>query len=236
MNILIIEDEKFLAERIGKVFRSKIASNRVRVLYSYEEFLQESPILSSYDLILTDLKLGPSYDDLGWYRIIKTTRDKWLMTPVVVMSGFDEIEKLQEAFDLWANDYLVKPIRLKELEVRIMNWYRNYYLSKISFRGNIYTYYGLSYDVWKNEFSYGWAVIPLTKKSSYLLSVFFSSPEQLIRDEFLIDKIWGDTCFTVERPIRVSVLRLKQALEPFGIHEWITNVRWEGYVFVAPKL
>lgn len=65
MNILIIEDEKFLAERIGKVFRSKIASNRVRVLYSYEEFLQESPILSSYDLILTDLKLGPSYDDLG---------------------------------------------------------------------------------------------------------------------------------------------------------------------------
>lgn len=57
MNILIVEDEKFLAERIGSVFRSKIASNRVKWIYSYEEFEREFSNVSSYDLILTDLKL-----------------------------------------------------------------------------------------------------------------------------------------------------------------------------------
>lgn len=86
MNILIIEDEKFLADKIGGVFRSKDISNRVRVLYSYEEFLQESPVLGSYDLILTDLKLGSSYADLGGYAIIRAVRERGLMTPIVVMS------------------------------------------------------------------------------------------------------------------------------------------------------
>lgn len=86
MNILIIEDEKFLADKIGLVFRSKDISNRVRVLYSYEEFLQESPVLGSYDLILTDLKLGSSYADLGGYAIIRAVRERGLMTPIVVMS------------------------------------------------------------------------------------------------------------------------------------------------------
>ena len=235
MNILIVEDETFLAERIGKVFRSKIASNRVRVLHSYDEFVQESVVLSSYDLILTDLKLGPSFTDLGGYRIIRTVRKRGLHVPIIVISGFSNVANLQEAFELGANDYLIKPIRLKELEVRVMNWYRNYYLSKISFLGNVYDYRGLTYDIGKNEFSFAGKRIPLTKKSKYLLSVFFSSPEQLLQEEFLVDKIWGDICITVERPVRVNVLRLKQALAPFGLSGWIANVRGEGYVFSAPK-
>lgn len=67
--------------------------------------------------------------------------------------------------------------------------------------------------------------ICLTKKSKYLLSVFFANPERLMREEFLTEKIWGDMCSTEERQIRVSVMRLKQSLEPFGISEWIENVR-----------
>jgi len=100
MNILIIEDEKFLADKIGGVFRSEAISNRVRVLYSYEEFLQESPVLRSYDLIITDLKLGPSYDDFDGYNIIRLVRARGLVTPIVVISGFDNVSKLQRAFDL----------------------------------------------------------------------------------------------------------------------------------------
>lgn len=235
MNILIIEDEKFLADKIGGVFRSEAISNRVRVLYSYREFLQESPVLRSYDLIITDLKLGTSYDDFEGYEIIRTIRERGLITPIVVISGFDDVNKLQRAFDLWANDYLIKPIRLKELEVRIMNWFRNYYLSKITFHGNVCDYHGLSYDFWKHEFSFRCKPIQLTKKSKYLLSIFFSNPGKLICDEFLIDKLWGDICLVTDRPIRVNILRLKQALEPFGIDSWISNIHGEWYIFLAPK-
>lgn len=230
MNILIIEDEKFLAERIGKVFHSQVISNRIRILHSYDEFMEESSILGSYDLILTDLKLHHSHNDRGGYRIIQIIREKWLHTPIVVISGFGEVENIRIAFDLGANDYLIKPLRLKELEVRVMNWFKNYYLSQISFRGNIYDYHGLSYDVGKNEFSFHGISIVLTKKNKYILSVFFSNPERLIQEDFLVEKIWGDIINTGNRPIRVSILRLKQALEPFGISKWLINVRGEWYM------
>lgn len=87
--------------------------------------------------------------------MIKAVRNAGFSMPIIVVSGFGEVDSLREAFDLGANDYMIKPIRLKELEVRAMNWFRNYYLSNIAFRGNVYDYGGLSYDVLKNEFSYG---------------------------------------------------------------------------------
>jgi hypothetical protein len=57
MNILIIEDDIFLAEKIADVFKSKIIVNRVRIMHSYKDFLYHTPLISSYDIIITDIKL-----------------------------------------------------------------------------------------------------------------------------------------------------------------------------------
>jgi two-component system phosphate regulon response regulator PhoB len=69
--------------------------------------------------------------------------------------------------------------------------------------------------------------IPLTKNNKYILSLFFAKPEKLLRESFLIEKIWGDVCVTVDRNLRVNILRLKRALLPFGIDTWIQNIRGE---------
>ena len=58
MNILIIEDDVFLAKRITKMFESKIITNRVKMVHSYFAFLDELSIIKSYDIILVDLKLS----------------------------------------------------------------------------------------------------------------------------------------------------------------------------------
>ena len=76
MNILIIEDDVFLAERIGKVFESKVIANRVKILHSFLEFLEEFSVVASYDIILTDLKLADDRIDLCGYRIIRAIREK----------------------------------------------------------------------------------------------------------------------------------------------------------------
>lgn len=233
MNILIIEDDVFLAGKIWKIFESKVIANRVKILHSFTEFLDELSIISSYDIVLTDLKLSANSKELCGYRIIKAIREKKAQMPIVVISGFSDIDRLREAFEYWASDYIVKPIRLKELELRVSNWFKNYCLSKLTsaWKGNVYHYKELSYHLDKNEFYFKRTHIPLTKNNKYILSLFFTSPERLLRESFLVEKIWWDICITVDRNLRVSILRLKNSLSPFGLDTWIHNIRWEGYIF-----
>jgi two-component system, OmpR family, phosphate regulon response regulator PhoB len=121
----------------------------------------------------------------------------------------------------------MKPVRLKELELRVENWFKNHALSRHTARGNVYRYKDLSYNMDTNEFYFKQTRIPLTKNNKYILSLFFHSPEKLLRESFLVEKIWGDICDEVDRNLRVSILRLKNSLTPFGIDSWIQNVRGE---------
>lgn len=98
-------------------------------------------------------------------------------------------------------------------------------------------WYGkLAYDFDRNEFQYESSAIPLSRGNKYVLSVFFRNPEKLLGDSYLAEKIWGDVCPSEKRNVRVNVLRLKRALEPFHLDGWISNVRGEGYFFSDPGI
>jgi CheY-like chemotaxis protein len=86
MNILIIEDDILLAEKIKKIFQSKVITNRVYVAYSFEDFTHQLPILSSFDIVLTDIKLSSHHTNMDGYEIIQIIRKKNLKIPVVVIS------------------------------------------------------------------------------------------------------------------------------------------------------
>lgn len=229
MNILIIEDDKFLAEKLKQVFENKVISNRIKIINSYLDFIEEINILSSYDIVLTDIKLWKELEK-NWINIVEIIREKKIPIPIIVMSCFSDTDWIERAFNKWANDYIIKPFRLKELELRVQNWFKSYYISS---KNNILTqveYWDLSYDLEINEFSYKKICLPLTKKSKYILSIFFAKPDTLISEETLVDKIWGDAFLIKDRNLRVCILRLKRALEPYGIDHWITNRRGEWYI------
>jgi two-component system, OmpR family, response regulator len=235
MNMLIIEDDVMLAEKIGQLFETKVLTNRIKILHSFEEFMNEYQLLATYDIILTDLKLSIfeiNDDQLSWFRIIKMVRDQNHIIPIIVISGLAELEKLRYAFELGANDYLIKPLRLKEIELRVVNWFQKFYLSANPSAGNIHYYNDLSFNIEKNEFYYRGDFIPLTKQSRIILWIFFSQPEKILSESFLVDKIWGSGEFGNNgHTFRVALLRLKQGLAEFGIDNWIQNIRGEGYTF-----
>jgi len=233
MNILIIEDDEFLAEKIKNIFESKVITNRVYILHSLWEFHHHMSIVWSYDIILTDIKLSPHYDNKDGFEIIQIIRKKNKKIPIVVISGNSYIENLRYAFECWASDYIIKPFRLKELEVRIMNWFKNYYLSHLYFLWNIHSYKGLSYDMDSNEFYFENQKIILTKNNKYILSLFFVHREKLLSENFLIEKIWWDICFIINRNLRVNILRLKKWLSPFWLDNRIQNIHGEWYIFSA---
>ena len=228
MNILIIEDDLFLAKKIKDVFEKQILSNRVKINSSYEEFIFELPIILSYDIILVDIILTKVSEKNG-VDIIEVIRTKNKSIPIIIMSWLDWLYRLEKCFDLWANDYILKPFRLKELELRIHKWFKIFFYSDLS-DNCILSYYDLLFNIKQNEFYFKNILIPLTKRSKYILSLFISNKEQILFEQFLIDKIWWDKYFIIERNLRVSILRLKHILKPFWIDKWINNIRGEGYI------
>lgn len=154
MNVLIIEDDVFLARKIGQIFTSRVISNRVKIVHSFLEFLEELHGIASYDIVLTDLRLQGGHIDPCGYKIIRIVREKNALIPIVVVSGMSDIDTLRYAFECGASDYIIKPIRLRELEIRVLNWFKNYYFSHIGFHGKVHTYHELSYDIDRNEFTF----------------------------------------------------------------------------------
>ena len=230
MNILIIEDDDFLARRIKQVFERTVITNRITVLYSYEEFISHIGDISYYDIILTDIWLNCNLNKNG-IDIVKTIRKKWIFTPVVMISAYNDISMIQNAFKCWANDYLVKPFRLQELEIRTLRWFNSYFSNLNIQKKEDKTYGELTYSFNKNEFYYKSSLISLTKKQKFLLYLFFSQPDSLLTESYLSGKVWWDIYEEKHRNLRVVILRLKKALKPIWIESWIYNVRWEWYIF-----
>jgi DNA-binding response OmpR family regulator len=229
MNILIIEDDIYLSANIKKVFKKRVITNRITLLSSYECFINELPVISSYDIILVDIKLKDLHHQ-NWIDIIQIIRWKLITIPIVVISWFNDIDLIEEAFDVWASDYIAKPFRLKELEIRIMKWFQAYCMNLIFSNSQVIKYKKLTYQFDNNDF-YFWDIkIDLTKKSKFILFQLLIQPEKLLSECILKEKLWWDREIIKERNLRVNILRLKKSLESVWIWNWIQNKRWEWYI------
>lgn len=227
MNILIIEDDLFLWNNIKKIFDKRITANRIKVIQTYNQFLHELSVINSYDIILVDIMLWDK--NKNWIDIIKSIRNKSKKIPIVIISWLQEISRIETWFKNWANDYIVKPFRLKELEVRVMKWFQTFFYSDLSSRKSI-SYNWLEYDIYSNQFYYKNRALNLTKSNKYLLSLFLSHPEVLLKETYLNEKIWWDISSIIDRNLRVNILRLKNMLKPYDLDMRIQNVRWEWYI------
>lgn len=232
MNILVIEDDLLLARNIKKVFDKKIITNNIKLINSYKGFISEIELIEAYDIIVIDIVLEYS-ENKTWIDLINIIRKKNIKIPILVISWFSSFDWMQKSFEAWASDYMVKPFRLKEFELRLMRWFK-IYLHSLNFTpdDNI-NYKGLIYSINKNEFYYKDINITLTKKSKYILLIFVTMPERLIKEDFLISKIWCDIDDLKDRNIRICIMRLKESLKPHWIDNWIENIRWEGYILKA---
>lgn len=230
MNILIIEDDLFLAEQIQKTFLSFWFANRVKLLHSYQDFLYLQEKISGFDILLIDIDLGDS-SNTG-LSILRYVRALSSSIPVIIMSSYDGYEFLEEAFQFWAHDYIIKPFRSRELQIRIQRWFRNYVFFEYYAIDKEILYHDLCYNVSSYQFFYKNEEIFLSKSSKYLFSLFVIHKEKILSHSFLAEKIWWNDQ-NIEKNIRMKVMRLKQQLWNIPLSSWIINIPWEGYIFAS---
>lgn len=114
MRVLLIDDEQFYFKLLGKALKE--AEYELEYAKSGNEGLTKIPAFNP-ELLIIDLKL-PEMD--GFQILERLRRDpKYSHIPVIVITGEDELSEKLKAFDLGADDYLVKPFQPEELVARM---------------------------------------------------------------------------------------------------------------------
>src|ERR1700687_5489061 len=112
MNVLVIEDDK----RISGLVERALTEDRHRVTVSDNGRHGAAMLLSGrFDAALLDILLP----EMDGFEVLKQVRTKHCKTPILVLTAVDAVPKIVHAFDLGADDYLVKPFILEILLARV---------------------------------------------------------------------------------------------------------------------
>jgi two-component system phosphate regulon response regulator PhoB len=181
--------------------------------------------LGHYDLVLLDLGL-PGLD--GEDVLLRLRRDSAL--PVIVLTGRSEEQERIRLLDLGADDYIVKPFSLPELEARIRAVLRRGKPQPAS--GRI-EHGDLVVDRHTHRVTKAGRVVELTPKEFDLLAFLAANPDQVFTREELLEHVWGSTQ-DWQDPATVTehVRRLRLKLEDSPSKpRWIHTIRGVGYRF-----
>ena len=215
--ILVVEDDIALNDSI-KIFLTKKGYN-VYCSYSAKYALQE---LEKFpvDLIITDLMM-PYMDGVTF---IKLVREAGITSQILIISAKDQFKDKEAGFLSGADDYMVKPIDLNELELRINSLFRRAKISnehQLSFANTVLdadsllvTTNGQSYDLPQKEFQI------LFKLLSYENKIFTRVQ--------LMDEFWGIYTTSEERTVDTHINRLRDKFKNNPDFDIIT-VRGLGY-------
>ena len=215
--ILVVEDDKNLRKLIVTCLEK--ANYTVFDTKNGEEAL-ELMDRQYVDLIVTDIMMP----EMNGYELIKELRDANYNTPILIITAKEDIEDKRVGFSLGADDYMVKPINIDELIMRVKSLLKrsNQANEKKIKIGDV----ELDYD--KLEIRKKDKVYQVTQKEFYLLYKMLSTPDTIFKRQDLIEEIWGLENESDFRTVDVHIKRLREKLEDINEFEIVT-IRGIGY-------
>jgi DNA-binding response OmpR family regulator len=224
MNVLVIEDDR----RIAGLLERGLSENghRVQVSGNGRE-VAEMMLSGGYDAALLDILL-PGMDGLA---VLEQVRAKRCKTPIMMLTAVDSVPKIVEAFDLGADDYLVKPFMLEILLARLGAISRRQRSNEPpTLRAGDLTLDRSRRTVMRNG-----TAIHLTRKQFDLLDLLMRRCGLVTSREDLIEAGWGHAPDVKGGTLDVYLHGLRSKLEsgqPDG-QSIIRTVHGTGYMFVA---
>ena len=222
MRIGIIEDDRLLNQALEIALRD--AGYDTVCACTKQEAL--SKLDGKEDLLLIDIGL-PDGDGVRLYQQRRRKREELQKksTPAVFLTARDEERDMLAAFDLGAEDYVVKPFSMKVLLKRIEVVLRR------NSEGSILVCRDLELYPGRKQVLLGGNEISLTAKEYRLLEYFMRNQGQVLTMDNLLQAVWGlDGEFVSENTVSVTIRRLRKKIEPdMSRPVYIRNVFGLGY-------
>lgn len=228
--ILLIEDDDLLAE--GLLFaleKEAFAADRARSLEEARRLLSGGP----YDMLLLDVMLP----DGNGFGLCREVRASGLATPILFLTACDEEANVVQGLELGGDDYLTKPIRLRELVSRMKAVLRRTAAAaaKTDTGEEEHTLSGggiLLRPLDGKAVKYG-VERELTPVEVRLLSLLLRHPGATLPRARLLDKLWDEQGeFVDDNTLSVHIRRLREKIEEDPSRpRLIVTVRGVGYRF-----
>jgi DNA-binding response OmpR family regulator len=172
------------------------------------------------DLILLDVML-PEVDG---FEICRSLRREGIATPILMLTAKGQVDDVVHGLELGADDYLVKPFSLRELDARVKVLARRIDGEKTRFE---FPGQGVL-DTVSRTVKLGSREVPLTPKEFDLLAVFLKKSGRAMTREQLLGEVWGHGLLVTVRSVDRCVKTLRAKLGPEGAANLIA-VRGVGY-------
>ena len=214
---MVVEDDK----NLRKLITTYLQRNKYN---TYEATNGEEALnvldQSYIDLIVSDIMM-PKMDG---YELIKSLREAKYDVPILIITAKSEIEDKKEGFLLGADDYMVKPIDIEEMLLRVQVLLRRSKSAsekKIQIGDLLLNYNQLS--VIKKDKVYN-----LAQKEFYLLYKLLSTPNTIFTRQELIEEVWGLESDSDYRTVDVHIKRIREKMKDVDEFEIVT-IRGIGY-------
>ena len=221
--ILVVEDD----DKLNRLFCTVLARNGYETLSALEG--QEAlalPEKEYIDLIISDIMM-PQMDG---YELISLLRQAGYSMPILIITAKESFEDKQRGFLAGSDDYMVKPIDVGEMVLRVGALLRRAKLvsaRKLSCGSTILNRDALTVTV-------DGAETLLPQKEFFLLYKLLSYPNKIFTRQQLMDEIWGMDSESEERTVDVHINRLRERFKDCRDFRIVT-VRGLGYKAVKSE-
>ena len=221
--LLLVDDEEDLREIL--TFNLAGEGYQVSTAANAEEALKMP--LEEYHLLILDVMM-PGMSGFKLAELIR--RDKKLTTPIIFLTAKGTENDLLTGFNIGADDYMAKPFSIKELQARIQAILMRSLQEGPDFGESQIEIGTLLIDLDAKQVFVDGEPIDLTKKELEILVLLARDPGKVFSREEILDRVWREDVFVMERTIDVHITRIRKKLRGSGIK--IINRSGFGYCLV----
>lgn len=218
MNILVVEDERNLANAIVRI----LCDDGHKAEAEFDGTAGLSRALDNHhDAVVLDVML-PGMDG---YEVVRQMRSAGVMTPVLMLTARSTTADKVDGLDAGADDYMTKPFEAEELLARLRALGRR----RGDIKGDELVFDDIMVSLTDHDLHCGKRRVHLSSKEFEVMNVLMAVPGQVVSKEELLDRVWGTDVEASKNSVEAYVSFLRKKLAHVGSRVQIATLRMLGY-------
>ena len=223
MRVLVVDDDPLLLANVREWLEGSGVT--VEVAGSAHDGLAAASA-GVFDVVVLDVMLGESYDG---FEVCRLLRRSSVGTPVLMLTARDAVPDRVRGLEAGADDYLIKPFALEELEARVRALRRRH----LADRSAVLRVGDVEIDTAARSATVGDTTLPLTEKEFRMLEFLVLSRGTPQSQDVIFNQVWGYAEVPGHNLVDVYVGRLRRKLSAAGSRVTVVARKRQGYLLDA---